>query len=376
MDKQAGKPIRAGSGGTDRRSFLREAGLGAATAALGMHWAPALANGDHGHDRDRRGGDRKSRDVEPELLLFPTQYRAERSLAGRNVVITGASRGNGRATALELVRAGANVWGTSRTPGAYPHVFEYPLLPLRLEDPASIAAFVPKVAAATGGRVDVLINNAAQFVFGTTTPLDAAGFGIWSQNSALGLQVLYLGHRMVTAAMLGLMQHPGDRRILFTCSSAAYSSGSDVGSEFYQPYTAGKRALLDFANTLRSWLSLAGLGIGVSAVHPLATNTDLARGNRPIFLEAVDGAGNPAPASPLAQVVGFMRQALAAGQPSEIVGRAYRQLLELRNPPANVFAGVSRGALAEAGGLPLILAAAEAELEDSALQWRPAKGGR
>jgi len=339
----------------NRRGLLRGAGLATAAALAGTALSrPAQAAHEH---------------VVPAPVYFPTSYVREVNLINKNIVITGASRGIGRATALDLVKAGANVWGTSRTPQDYPGITEYPLMELRLEDPASIAAFVAAIGAATGGRVDVLINNAAQLVFGTPTPLSPAAFPIWAQNSALALRVVYLGHRELTIAMLGLMQHSGYRRILFTASVAAYASSADIGSDFYQPYVAGKRAIADFANSLGIWFSRIGLDIRVATVNPVTTHTDGTLGTRPIFLEPVDEEGNPDPASPLAAVLPLIRAAVESGQPAKVVARAYRQLLELKRPHPNVVAGVRRGPLAEAGQVPLTLAARRKEMKDGAMPW-------
>jgi NAD(P)-dependent dehydrogenase (short-subunit alcohol dehydrogenase family) len=339
-----------------RRGLLRGAGLATAAALLGTevnHPAEAKDDG-----------------VVPAPVFFPTPYKPELSLLKKNIVVTGASRGIGRATALELVKAGARVWGTSRTPLAYPAITEYPLLEFHLEDPASIAAFVPAIDAATNGRVDALINNAGQFVFGGTTPTNPALFALWAEKSAFALQVIYLGHRMLTSAMLSLMQHSGYRRILFTASTAAYASGAGIFSEFYQPYVSGKRAIADFANSLRDWFSLIGLDIGVATVNPVFTHTDGPFGLRPIFTEPVDSNGNPDKASPLAVVLPLFRAGVLSAQPPTVVARAYRQLLELNTPHPNVIAGVGTGPLAAAGRLPLILAALRKEMENSAMPWK------
>src|SRR5262249_19385397 len=148
---------------------------------------------------------------------------------------------------------------------------------------------------------------------------------------------------MLTFAMLSLMQHPGYRRILFTASANAYVSGADIGSEFYQPYVAGKRAILDFANSLRAWFGLIGFDIGVSTVSPASTRTDLAVGTGPIFPEPVDASGDAAPSSPLAIFLPQIRAAVANAQPPSVVGRAYRQMLELNSPYPNVLAVIPRG---------------------------------
>src|SRR5687768_14668546 len=86
-----------------RRAMLGTSGL-AATAAILVPLA--------------RTADAKQT-VVPAPVYSPTRYNREIDLQGKNIVITGASRGIGRATALELLDAGANVWGTSRTPAAY-----------------------------------------------------------------------------------------------------------------------------------------------------------------------------------------------------------------------------------------------------------------
>lgn len=359
-DNQSRKDVAQSA---SRRGLLRAAGVSTAAALFQTDLAHAA-----------KEKEEKEYSVRPAPVYLPSSYRPGKSLQGVRIVVTGASRGIGRATALELARAGAKVWGTSRTPGAYRAITEYPLLPLRLEDPASIASFAGAVGAATGGRVDVLINNAGQFVFGGATPLNPAQFNFWAGKSALALQVLYLGPRMLTGAMLGLMQHSGRRRIMFTVSTAAYASGSDVVSEFYHPYVAGKRALADFAYTLRNWFALSRLDIGVSTVNPVFTHTDGPIGLRPIFTEPVDGAGNPDPSSPLALMLRQFRAVALASQPPEVVARAYRQLLEMESPHPNVVAGVREGPLAAAGQLPRILAARQKEMEDGAMPWKPGRG--
>jgi NAD(P)-dependent dehydrogenase (short-subunit alcohol dehydrogenase family) len=365
MENHSSRGLQPEAHSINRRNVLRSAAVAAALFGAPFRRSVKADNPHHS--------------VVPEPVYFPTNSGAQEiSLNGKHVVITGASRGIGRATAIELVSAGAQVWGTSRTPAAYPGITEYPLLPLNLEDPASIAAFVSAVGAATGGRIDVLINNAGRFVFGSTTPLaaDPALFALWSANTALGLQTLYLGHRMVTAGLLGFMQQTGYRRVMFTASANAYISGADIGSEFYQPYVAGKRSLLDFANSLSTWLGLIGLDIGVGTVNPASTHTDLAVGTRPIFTEPVDANGNPAAGSPLSAFLPVIRAAVANAQPPGVVARAYRQLLQMKDPPPNVLAVIPNGpnSTADAADLPLLLSALQKEMESGAIHWVPAKG--
>jgi short-subunit dehydrogenase len=86
------------------------------------------------------------------------------------VLVTGASRGIGRAIARLFVEQGYEVLGTSRTPDAIvERIASLTYLPLELRNPASVAAL-----AGAAGPVDILINNAgeSQIWPGADIPLD------------------------------------------------------------------------------------------------------------------------------------------------------------------------------------------------------------
>src|SRR5262249_30566141 len=89
------------------------------------------------------------------------------SLAGRRALVTGASRGNGRALALGLAEAGADLAVAGRTmedlkaTAAAVAATDRPAGPLTLcvADVAAIRQVVAEAAAALGG-LDLLVNNA------------------------------------------------------------------------------------------------------------------------------------------------------------------------------------------------------------------------
>src|SRR5206468_7455439 len=80
------------------------------------------------------------------LTLTPRYYPSANftpriDLRGKLAVVTGASRGNGRAVGEALAARGVDVIGTSRNPAGVPNPPAFPLLALDIADPASVLAF-------------------------------------------------------------------------------------------------------------------------------------------------------------------------------------------------------------------------------------------
>lgn len=313
-----------------------------------------------------------------EVRLAPKYYPKpdhvpEINLAGKVAVITGASRGIGLAVGLALQAMGAQVIGTSRTPGAHPgHPF--PLLSLDLVDPASIQGFVatvlvrPEVQSA--GGIDILVNNAGRAVVGGVIPVDP---NLYFAGIQTGLATLYGGHVAVTSALLQALAArslSGYARILFTSSFQAYIDGSgDLGITNGHGYTASKRALLSYANALRRVLDASGFPIKVSTINPLWIKTDIASGTRPIFLQPVDVDGNAIGDPNFQLLLDAFRALVANGLPTSFASQAYVQLLGATSPDANVLVGSDVEPYASQGGTSAALAILKSEMRQSALPW-------
>src|SRR5918912_720948 len=113
-------------------------------------------------------------------------------LANRIAVVTGASRGIGRAVALELARAGAHVIALARTQGALEELDDdiragggaATLVPADLKDFDAI----DRLGAAIHGRwgkLDILIGNAG--ILGDVSPLTHVNPASWEATMAVNV---------------------------------------------------------------------------------------------------------------------------------------------------------------------------------------------
>lgn len=173
-------------------------------------------------------------------------------------LITGATSGIGKATAELLAARGFRVFGTSRDPAGR-GARGYELVQLDVTSDASVAACVAAVAGRTGGRVDVLVNNAGTGVLGAAEEV--------SPGEAERLfQVNLFGPMRVTAAVLPLMRA---RRAGTVVNMS--SSGGIATVPFAGLYCATKHALEAYTAALRHELRPLGIAATVVAPGPVST---------------------------------------------------------------------------------------------------------
>lgn len=153
---------------------------------------------------------------------------SERELEGRVALVTGASRGIGAATAVELARRGAHVVITARTEGGLAETDDAvraaggqaTLLPLDLAAEGSVELIGPSLHARFG-RLDILVSNAA--TLGTLTPVPHVFLKDW--HAALAVNTTAALRLIQTCAPL-LLAAPAGRAVFVTSrfarSPAAY----------------------------------------------------------------------------------------------------------------------------------------------------------
>lgn len=183
-------------------------------------------------------------------------------LEGLRAVVTGASRGLGRAVAERYAAEGARVVTTATTADRARGVAERigggaHGVALELGDRASVEA-AAREAIAVLGRVDVLVNNAG--VLGERAPLADADPVVWDRVIAVNLT----GTVALVQALLPGMADGG--AIVNVTSGAAARPG-------WGPYSVSKHAIEGVTAMLRE--ELAPRGIRCVAVNPGGLRTSM-----------------------------------------------------------------------------------------------------
>jgi NAD(P)-dependent dehydrogenase (short-subunit alcohol dehydrogenase family) len=183
-------------------------------------------------------------------------------------LITGASTGIGRATALRLAGSGWTILAGVRDPAAGERLAsEAPgarIVPLALEvtDPGQIAAAAEAVAAQVSGSkpggLDALVNNAG---IGLGGPLEV----ISDADLRRQFDVNVFGQMAVTRALLPALRLAGGRIVFIS------SIGGRVAMAFSAPYAASKHAIEAFGDALRVELHSSGIQVGLIEPGSVAT---------------------------------------------------------------------------------------------------------
>lgn len=199
---------------------------------------------------------------------------------GSTVLVTGASTGIGRATALRLAAAGWRVFAGVRRDAdgrALADASAGSLTPVALDvtDPAQIAAAVDSIADAVGGAgLAGLVNNAGIARGG---PVEYLPVDDWR----LQFEVNLFGQVAVTQAMMPLLRDARGRIVFIGSNSGR------ISTPMMAPYGASKFAIEALAASMR--LELRPWGMKVVVVEPGAVKTAIWEKGRALAdeLEAV-----------------------------------------------------------------------------------------
>jgi NAD(P)-dependent dehydrogenase (short-subunit alcohol dehydrogenase family) len=189
-------------------------------------------------------------------------------LEGQVAIVTGAGRGIGRATALELARMGADIVvaeldrsGAERTAAEVKALGRRAsVVPTDVTSRTDLGTMAERTRAEFG-RIDVLVNNAG--IYRAALPLDV-NEEHWDAVMNVNAKAVFFASQAVLPTMIA--QKRG------TIISLASMAGK-VGSRSNLPYNASKAAVISITKSLA--LAHAADGIRVNCVCPGFVETEM-----------------------------------------------------------------------------------------------------
>jgi NAD(P)-dependent dehydrogenase (short-subunit alcohol dehydrogenase family) len=237
-------------------------------------------------------------------------------------LITGSSRGLGRALAEAVLDAGHNVVATARRPDQVQDLVDlHPnrarAIALDVTDPGAAAAAVQATVDAFG-RLDVLVNNAGYANVNSIEDFDEADFRAQLETNLWGVI-------NVTRAALPVLREQGSGHVIQVSSVGGRVTSPGIG-----PYQTAKWAVEGFSGVLAK--EIEPLGIKVTIIEPGGFATDWAGSS--MTVHAIRDAYEP--------TVGLMNRyregAVALGDPVK-GAQAILKVASVPEPPLRLLLG-------------------------------------
>ena len=216
-----------------------------------------------------------------------TKRAQARRLDGRIALVTGASRGIGRAVAEGFAAEGAHVILLARTQGGLEETDDAiraaggtaTLMPFDLAETKKIDGISPALVQRFG-KLDILVGNAA--MLGALSPVAASDAKVYEEV----FRVNFLANYRLIRALDPLLRASGAGRAIFVTSGAAR-----MAAPFWSAYASSKAAL---ESMVRSYAAETAHGaVKVNILDPGVVRTEM----RAEAFPAEDPAALPAPES-------------------------------------------------------------------------------
>jgi NAD(P)-dependent dehydrogenase (short-subunit alcohol dehydrogenase family) len=226
-------------------------------------------------------------------------------LDGKCILVTGGSRGFGRAIALAAAEAGADVMLVARDPQALARTADEVrergrrawTFAADIAEPAACEDLCRR-ALAEGSAIDILVNNVGGR--NVDVAIEDSDLATWQQFIDLNLTHCFICTKMIGGAMLAR----GHGRVINIASISGMIANRGIGGRHYE---TGKAAVIHFTRaTAADW---ATRGVTVNAICPglfmTEPNKEWAKKNPKVIETFVDSipmgrAGEPEEIGPLA----------------------------------------------------------------------------
>lgn len=221
------------------------------------------------------------------LVVVPVRLPPVEVTTGTRALVTGASRGIGRALARQLATRGAAVGLAARSASELEELLAqlpgtgHLALPCDVADRAQVEAAVARFADERGG-LDLVVANAGVAHYGPFRELAPERI---EQMTAVN----WLGTVWTVSAALEPMLAAGRGHVVIVSSGAGQRSFPDAAV-----YGATKAAQRAFGEAL--WHELDGTGVGLTLLYPgeIATHLhDHEKGRMPVWYHGGDRAADP-----------------------------------------------------------------------------------
>ena len=233
------------------------------------------------------------------------------------ILVTGASSGIGRATALRFARSGHIVYGTSRSPRTLEGIL---MLSMDVCDQTSVDNAIRQILN-THGRLDILVANAGTGIAGSVEETTHA-------EAQSQFETNYFGALRTIRCVLPQMRSQGGGRIIGVSSVAAALS-----IPFQAGYSASKAALDATLVALRG--EIRPFGIKVSIVAPGDTKTGFTDARRKVHHDGADSPYHERFSRSLARMEKDERNGVSPDKVAAVICRMANQ----KQPPVRVAVG-------------------------------------
>ncbi len=243
------------------------------------------------------------------------------------IIVTGASSGIGKATALKLINEGHIVYGVARRVEKMQDLVSAGghALKLDITNDKNVTSIVKKVIKEQG-RIDVLVNNAGYAVYGPVEEISL-------DDARRQFEVNIFGLAKITQEVLPHMREAKSGKIINISSV-----GGKIYTLFGAWYHATKHALEGWSDCLR--LELKDFGIQVVVVEPGFIGTEIGEVmSKPLETMAKGSSYEKSLKNFLESIKKAYSEKTNASSPPSVIANVISEAIATKNPKTRYVAG-------------------------------------